>query len=57
MNAHVTTGIRELTAQELDQVTGGLKANDPEVEWALIGVTIGTAFITGAVALWDWLFG
>jgi hypothetical protein len=30
---------------------------DPEVEWALIGVTIGTAFITGAVALWDWLFG
>jgi bacteriocin-like protein len=57
MNAHARAGMRELTAEELDQVTGGLAANSPEVEWVLIGVTLGTLFITGVTALWDWLFG
>jgi hypothetical protein len=52
-----TAGMRELTAEELDQVTGGLAANSQEVEWVLIGVTLGTLFITGVTALWDWLFG
>src|SRR5262249_5900805 len=56
MNAYVTTGIRDLTAQELDQVTGGLRANDEQLEglvWASIGAVIGL----GIAGFFDWLFG
>jgi hypothetical protein len=55
MNANVTTGIRELSAQELDQVTGG-RAEEPMEHAA--SLFIGTLFIGGLVcALWDWIFG
>jgi hypothetical protein len=57
MNANVTTGIRELTAQELDQVTGGRGA---EMDGAEIFMShfIGTLFIAGVVgALWNLIFG
>jgi hypothetical protein len=59
MNASVTTGVRELSAQELDQVTGGLGVatgmSDGEF-WFAVG--IGASFIaSGITALFDWLFG
>jgi hypothetical protein len=55
MNANVTTGTRELTAQELDQVTGGFLPEN-RAEGFVFGLTIGTAFITGVGAVLDWLF-
>jgi hypothetical protein len=60
MNANATTGIRELTAQELDHVTGGeISTGGWNTGW---GVGAAAVFITGAVmavagAFWDWLFG
>jgi hypothetical protein len=59
MNAHATTAIRELTAQELDQVTGGAPLTH--------GMSVGEVFFAGGIigsvvagaitCLFDWLFG
>jgi hypothetical protein len=59
MNANATTGIRELTAQELDQVTGGASWSQgmSDGEFAFV-IGLGAAMVYGAfVGLWDWLFG
>jgi hypothetical protein len=56
MNTNATTEIRELTAQELDQVTGGAADMDQYEAGVFAGVM--TALIGGAiVGLLDWLFG
>jgi hypothetical protein len=58
MNASATTGSRELSAQELDQVTGGLNYNVSENgEYAISFVLIGAMVGSVVGALWDWLFG
>jgi hypothetical protein len=64
MNANATTGIRELTAQELDQVTGGeISTAGWQTGW---GIAAAGAFVGGVIisvggaaigALLDWLFG
>ena len=59
MNANATTGISELTAQELDQVTGGASWSQgmSDGEFAFV-IGLGAAMVYGAfVGLWDWLFG
>jgi hypothetical protein len=58
MNANATTGIRELTALEMDEVAGGLTYQEA-VEYGQMGVIGGIAFVVGAGigALLDWLFG
>jgi hypothetical protein len=56
MNAHVTTGIRELTAQELGEVTGGARSDfdtTAAVFAGILTVTVGT--VVGLFL--DWLFG
>jgi hypothetical protein len=62
MNANVTTGIRELTAQELDQVTGGTSliegmSNGEAMTFGFVisGLIAGAAY--GLGCLIDWLFG
>ena len=50
MNANVTTGIRELTAQELDQVNGGLL-----LEAAVVAFMAWSA-VSGLAGFLDWLF-
>jgi bacteriocin-like protein len=56
MNAHVTAGVRELSAEELDQVTGGY--NRTYDETVGVAVAICSAVIATAVCgLLDWLFG
>jgi hypothetical protein len=57
MNAHVGTGIRELTAQELDQVTGGRGAEMDAVEFLVFSVTMGGLVGSAICWLWDTLFG
>ena len=55
MNANATTEIRELTAQELDQVNGGLIF---EAAALAIMISCGSGAIFGAIGyLADWLFG
>ena len=61
MNANEMTAIRELTVQELDQVTGGATISagdtgDGLLVWASLSVMVGCAAALGN-ALWDWLFG
>jgi hypothetical protein len=56
MNAYVTTGIRELTAQELDQVTGGRGAEMDQTEMIAAGLTIGWLIGTAIGSLLSWLF-
>jgi hypothetical protein len=59
MDVNATTGIRELTAQELDQVTGGASWSEGMTggEWGFI-ISVGGAVLYGAVAgLLEWLFG
>jgi hypothetical protein len=58
MNAHATTGIRELTAQELNEVTGGW-SRDTSYDAGAVFLTssIAIAVVTGFATLWDWLFG
>jgi hypothetical protein len=58
MNAYEMTTTRELTAQELDQVTGGAGWTYGMDNWELGAVTFGIAMaIGGAVlGLLDWLF-
>ena len=60
MNAYETTGVRELTAQELDQVTGGAVTDgmDGAELFAFAAVTtwlVGTAALAVA-SFFDWLF-
>jgi hypothetical protein len=59
MNAYGTTAIRELTAQELDQVTGGAPLthgmSGGEVFFAA-GI-IGSVVAGAITCLFDWLFG
>jgi lactobin A/cerein 7B family class IIb bacteriocin len=50
MNANVTTGIRELTAQELDQVNGGLVFEVAVVAFMAWSV------VSGLAGFLDWLF-
>jgi hypothetical protein len=56
MNAHATTGIRELTAQELDQVTGGY-INSQETEAWVFSITVAVGILTSVGAFLEWLFG
>jgi hypothetical protein len=56
MNAHVTTGIRELTAQELDRVTGGFASENDYFEAARLSISI-IAIGSAVLGLIDWLFG
>jgi hypothetical protein len=58
MNASVTTGIRELSAQELDQVTGGLNYNlSQNGEAMAIGAIVGTMVASVVLGFFEWLFG
>jgi lactobin A/cerein 7B family class IIb bacteriocin len=51
MNVQETTGIRELTAQELDQVNGGV------ILEAYV-ITMAAVVLSGSLGgLWEWLFG
>jgi bacteriocin-like protein len=50
MNANVTTGIRELTTQELDQVNGGLIFEVAVVAFMALCAT------EGVLGFFDWLF-
>jgi len=50
MNANVTTGIRELTAQELDQVNGGL------IFEAAVVAFMAFSAVEGILGFFDWLF-
>ena len=56
MNAQETTGIRELTAQEVDHVTGGTNYYNQTLGLA-IGVAVGTVLSVVGGAIWNWLFG
>jgi hypothetical protein len=56
MNAHVATGIRELTAQELDQVTGGRGAEMDAAEVFAFTFTVGSLAMAALSCLFDWLF-
>jgi hypothetical protein len=56
MKASATTEIRELTAQELDQVNGGMLNMDWDTEGGVLLVSIFA--IPGIVGgLLNWLFG
>jgi hypothetical protein len=58
MNVQETTGIRELTAQELDHVTGGLSYNlSQNGEMIAFGAIVGTMIMTAVGGLLEWLFG
>jgi hypothetical protein len=57
VNAQEATGIRELTAQEIDHVTGGVVTSSSE-PWAVmtfVGV-VGGLVGTALGALIDWIF-
>lgn len=61
MTTHATTAIRELSAQELDQVTGGSSFTEgmspAEQGMALFTLSIlGACVCTAVAALIDWLF-
>ena len=49
MNVHTTNGIRELTAQELDQVTGGV------VIETLVISYMASCMLLGVASFIDWL--
>jgi hypothetical protein len=56
MNAYETTGIRELTVEELDRVAGGFASENDYFEAARLSISL--IAIGGAVlAFVDWLFG
>jgi len=60
MNANATTAIRELSAQELDQVTGGITHTAGEMDTTTLYFV--TAFAGAAIGsllagFFDWLFG
>jgi hypothetical protein len=59
MNVQQTTGVRELTAQEVNQVTGGvnISADAWEFGW-IVGASATVALGIGAVigTIIDWLF-
>ena len=58
MNTSATTAIRELNAQELDQVTGGINYNLSEEGGLAATAAIFTAMFAIAVGgLLEWLFG
>ena len=50
MNAYATTGIRELTAQELDLVTGGRGAEMDGTERIVSAMTVGA--LVGGLLCW-----
>jgi hypothetical protein len=58
MNAYATTAIRELTAQELDQVTGGRYVTDgmDQAELIMSALTIGTVIGGLLGAIFSWIF-
>jgi hypothetical protein len=58
MNAHATTGLRELTARELDQVAGGVTYQEG-LYAAQLGIFFAVSGVIGAAvgAFFDWLFG
>ena len=56
MNVQETTGIRDLTAQELDHVTGGQITGYDQTVGIVIGFSI--AIVGAAIGgLLGWLFG
>jgi hypothetical protein len=58
MNATATTAIRELNAQELDQVTGGINYNISEYQQGMFSaVLIGVAVGSVIAGFFEWLFG
>jgi hypothetical protein len=58
MNVQETTGIRELSARELDHVTGGqISGPQSGFEAAVLGAVIGGWIAVAAGTLLDWLFG
>ncbi len=56
MSVQQTTGIRELSAHELDQVTGGMSFDTFQSIW-MVSVGMAAAVTVGAALgrLWDWL--
>jgi hypothetical protein len=57
MNAQQTTGVRELTAQELDQVTGGMSADTWEFTWIVGASAMAAATISAVIGtILDWIF-
>jgi len=55
MNVQETTGIRELTAQELDQVNGGVIFEVAAIGFMTVSMVATVGCMLGALA--DWLFG
>jgi lactobin A/cerein 7B family class IIb bacteriocin len=55
MNVQETTGIRELTAQELDQVNGGVILEAAVIGFMTVCMVTTVGCMLGALA--DWLFG
>jgi hypothetical protein len=57
MNAHATTEIRELTAQELNLVTGGFSRDTSyELGRGFVCLMIGGAIVGAIGGLLEWLF-
>jgi hypothetical protein len=57
MNVQQTTGVRELTAEELDQVTGAMSADTWEFLWTMgasATAALGISAVIGTII--DWLF-
>jgi hypothetical protein len=58
MNVQEATGIRELTARELDHITGGqISGPQSGFEAFALTVIIGGWIGIAAASLFDWLFG
>jgi hypothetical protein len=56
MSVQQTTGIRELSGQELDQVTGGLSYDRFESAWVVgVSAILAGAVIGVAARIWSWL--
>jgi hypothetical protein len=56
MNAYATTEIRELTAQEVDQVTGGRMTDMTQGEAVFAVTIVGLAIGTALASIFSWLF-
>ena len=58
MNVQEATGIRELTAREVDYVTGGqISGPSSGFDAAVLGGIIGGWIGVAALSFLDWLFG
>jgi hypothetical protein len=54
MNAQQTTAIRELTAQELDEVTGGISFENGVI--LFMSASLGGALVGAIGHIFEWLF-